>query len=311
MGNPSYWASVPVKEDLTPHGLRRIDCAVRRHFSGASDGRSEMIKKNYWANRSVPRGNALGSLLKRSRITQWLTNIIFSVRASDEVFLSGVLRQRNVRSVLDVACGGGKAVIPSVADYVVGVDIDGFPAHQALSKGYTECVEYRPPAYAFIISREVDAVTAVNLNAHVSQSAYRTILCQALSFLRPSGIVILIHEYDNDGISYRWMRRNRRKFRRLVEGMEHWYLRYESEFLNSVQNDFPGLRLVRRQALTCGILPALHYYVYWREKDPGPFGAKALLGLDVPLSIMNFLQTWAASDVDRCFLVGYVFEKQA
>ena len=266
--------------------------------------------KNYWANRSVRSGYRIGHLLKRSRLTQALTNIVFSLRASDEVFLATVLRRRNVQSVLDVACGGGKAVIPAVAEYVVGADISGFPAGEALAKGYATCVEYRSPEYQFTIDREVDAVTAVNLNAHISHTGYRTILGRALGFLRTKGVLVLIHEYDNDGISYRLMRRNPKKFKRFVEGMEHWHLTHESEFLKSVEADFPELRLVRRRALTCGMLPGLHYYAYLMEKDPGPFAAKVLIGADIPLSLINYLQSRIGSRLDRCFLVGYVFEKE-
>jgi hypothetical protein len=127
-----------------------------------------MNMKNYWDGRLVRSSNSIGSLIKQSRLTQGLTNIIFSVRSSDEIFIARALRERGARSVLDVACGLGKAVIPSIADYTAGVDIAGYPTDITLSKGYQECVQYNAPSYDFEISRQVDAITCIYLNAHIS-----------------------------------------------------------------------------------------------------------------------------------------------
>jgi SAM-dependent methyltransferase len=267
-------------------------------------------QKNYWENRAVSPGNRFGQLLKRSRPTRALTNILFSVRASDEIFVSDELRRRDAQSVLDVACGGGKAVIPSIARHVTGVDIAGFPAHEALAKGYGECVEYHPPDYHFSVSRPIDAVTAINLNAHIPADSYRTILRRAVETLRPGGILILVHEYDNHGLSYRWMRRDRRKFDRMVEGMEHWHFEFEARFMATVP-ELGDLDLVRRRPLTGGLLPSVHYYGYIRERDPGPLARKALLLADVPISLINYAQCRLTTAFNKSFLVGYVFEKRA
>jgi SAM-dependent methyltransferase len=266
--------------------------------------------KEYWEGRTVRPANSLGNVIKRSPVARGLADLLFSVRASDEIFLARALSQRGARSVLDVACGPGKAVIPSVADYVAGVDIKGFPAGIALAKGYDECVEYEPPDYEFELGREVDAVTAINLNAHIPPESYRRILDRALRFLRPGGTLILIHEYDNDGASYRWMHRRRDKFDRFVKGMEHWYLRYEQETMDDIAAGLAGLRLVRRRPLTAGLLPSIHYFAYSAERNPGRLLQACFLAADIPISLVNYVQGRLFAGRNKCFLVGYVYEKQ-
>jgi SAM-dependent methyltransferase len=266
--------------------------------------------KNYWESRSVGKSPSLASIVKRSRLTQSIAGALLSLRAADEAFLARALRRRKVRSVLDLACGSGKAVLPSVADYTAGVDIVGFPAEEALAKGYDEVREYEAPDYAFDLGRTVDAVTAINLNAHIPSEAYGRILGQGLRFLRPGGTLILIHEYDNHGASYRWMRRDDKKFRRFVEGMEHWHLDFEEQFLEQARGRLPGMKLVERRPLTAAILPSIHYYAYAAQKDPGPWLRKLFLATDVPLSLANSIQCRLTDAFNRSFLVGYVFEAQ-
>lgn len=265
--------------------------------------------KEYWEGRAVRPPNSIGSVVKRSPLTRGAVDVLFSVRASDEIFLARVLKERGIRSVLDVACGPGKAVIPSIADYVAGVDIKGFPAQIALAAGYDECVEYEPPDYEFELSRQVDAVAAINLNAHIPPQSYRRILDRALRFLRPGGTLILIHEYDNDGASYRGMHRKRDKFDRFVKGMEHWHLRYEQETMDELDSGLGGLRLVRRRPLTAGLLPAIHYYAYSAGRNPGRFLQACFVAADIPISMINWVQARLFAGRNKCFLVGYVYEK--
>ena len=266
-------------------------------------------QKNYWQGRPIHGGSRIASMLKRSVATRALMNLLFSVRTADEVFLAKALISRGVTSVLDVACGAGKTLLPTVARHVAGVDIRGYPVQQALAKGYGECVEYDAPGYEFEIAKPVDAATIINLNAHVSQESYATILERTLRFVRPGGTVILVNEYNNDGISYRWMRRRAHKFQRFVNGMEHWHLGYEADFLTFVADRVPELRLVERQPLVASLLPSLHYYAYVAESDPGPIARKALVLADIPISIANNVQRSLAEAFNKSFLVGYVYER--
>lgn len=266
-------------------------------------------QKNYWAGRQVASASRFGSFLKRSALTRGLTELMFSVRAADEAFLARTLERRKVRSILDIACGSGKAVIPVLVDFVAGVDITGYPKAQALAKGYQICLDYDPPAYAIDLGREVDAVAAINLNAHIPPESYEQILARGLALLRPGGTLILIHEYDNDGLSYRWMHRDRRKFERFVNGMEHWHLRNERDTLKSLDATLDGLRLVARQPLTAGLLPSVHYYAYARQRDPGRLLHRMFVMSDIPVSIANYLQCRLTRSFNKSFLVGYVYEK--
>jgi SAM-dependent methyltransferase len=267
-----------------------------------------MDMKNYWDERLVKSSNSIGSFIKQSRLTQGLTNILFSVRSSDEIFIARTLRERGVRSVLDVACGLGKAVIPSIADYTAGVDIAGYPTEITLSKGYNECVQYDAPEYDFAISRQVDAITCINLNAHVSFAAYQQIIKQALRFLRPGGIVILINEYDNDGISYRLLHRNKDKFDRLVRWMEHWHYEYEADFTKKFQAAFGSLKLTSRKPLIADLLPSLHYYVYYTGHNPPPAFNRPFIISDIPLSIVNYALSLLSPRFNKSFIVAYVYE---
>lgn len=266
--------------------------------------------KDYWDNRNVKPPSRLGSMIKRSAATRGLTDVLFSLRASDEAFLARTLRRRRVRSVLDLACGPGKAVIPSIAAETFGVDIAGFPKEQALAKGYDQCFEYSPPDYEFDLGRQVDAVTAINLNAHIPAESYARILQNGLRALKPGGTLILIHELDNNGLSYRWMHRNREKFRRFVDGMEHWHLSFEDETLKDIAGPLKDMRLIKRSPLIAGFLPSMHYYAYKKERDPRSLLRRLFVLSDIPVSIMNFMQCRLAPNFNKSFLVGYVYEKK-
>lgn len=267
--------------------------------------------KHYWAGRQVASASSFGSLLKRSALTRGLTELLFSVRVADEAFLARALQRRKVRSMLDIACGSGKAVVPSLVDFVAGVDITGYPKEQALAKGYNLCLDYDPPDYHIALDRQVEAVTAINLNAHIPAEAYARILTRGLEFLKPGGALILIHEYDNEGLSYRWMHRHQRKFERFVHGMEHWHLRSEGETLKSLAPTVDGMRLITRHPLTAALLPSIHYYAYARQRDPGALLRRLFVLTDVPVSIANYVQCRLSQSFDRSFLVGYLYEKPA
>ena len=267
-----------------------------------------MSTKNYWDDRLVRSSNNIGSLIKRSPLTQGLTNMVFSVRSSDEIFIARTLKRRGIKSVLDVACGLGKTVIPSIAEYTAGVDIVGYPTDITLGKGYQECVQYDAPDYNFEISRQVDALTCIYLNAHVSFASYRRIISNSLRFLRPGGVAILINEYDNDGISYNLMRRDRDKFDRLVKWMEHWHFEYEAHFTEKFQAAFSALKLIHRKPLITGLLPALHYYAYYTGHNPSSAFTGPFILADAPLSVMNYMLGLLSPRFNKCFTVGYVYE---
>jgi SAM-dependent methyltransferase len=264
--------------------------------------------KDYWAARPAKAASGFGAALKRSPITRGLMGFLFSLRAADEAFIARALKGK--RAVLDIACGSGKPVIPAIADYVAGVDITGYPKNLALSKGYTECAEYDPPGYEFSIGRQVDAVTAINLNAHIPFESYEGILRRALAFLRPGGTVIIINEYDNAGFSYRGMKRNRAKFDRMVAGMEHWHLEKEKNFLAKLNQAFPEITRAERHPLVAGLLPSAHYHAYSTEREPTRLETSIMLLADLPLSVLNSIQCRLFKGYDRCFLVGYVFRKR-
>ena len=139
--------------------------------------------KEYWDARSVGDGDSLvrklGRRLKSSRVGLGLLSFFLSSRVADEHFLRNVLRRYSPSSVLDVACGAGKPVLPANVDEVYGVDITGFPQHLAEQIGYKRAIAYDAPDYEFSLDTKVDLVTCINLNAHIPFDSLRRIQAES------------------------------------------------------------------------------------------------------------------------------------
>jgi SAM-dependent methyltransferase len=257
---------------------------------------------DYWdrRNKQVSRLSAL----KRRPLVQWL----LSVRIGDEAFirtrLSGLGRPR----VLDVACGVGKMQISALAGTTYGVDIAGFPSHVAAGRGY-RTVEYAPPGYAFTLPESVDVVTCVDLNAHVDFETFATIIRSALSHLGAGGRLLLIGEFDNDGIGYRVMKWSPARFRDYVLGMKHWHFSRESEFIGRFEALFPELGQTERAEVVC-VPPLSHFYACFAGRDVSTSLGRALfLAADVGLSLLNNLLRRRPAP-DSAFRVGFVYERR-
>jgi hypothetical protein len=145
-------------------------------------------------------------------------------------------------------------------------------------------------------------------NYHISFEAYQQIISKSLRFLRSGGIAILINEYDNDGISYRLMHRNRDRFASLVKWMEHWYFEYETDFTEKFQAAFNNLKLVCRKPLIAGLLPSLHYYAYCTGHNPPPVFNGPFIVSDIPLSIINYTLSRLSPRFNKSFTVAYIYE---
>lgn len=58
-----------------------------------------------------------------------------SIRIGDEKFIKSSLKELQVNTILDIACGAGKDILVDYSQNCIGIDIDGYPAELALKKG--------------------------------------------------------------------------------------------------------------------------------------------------------------------------------
>jgi hypothetical protein len=255
---------------------------------------------NYWETRAK-RVSRL-SAVKRWPILQWL----LSVRIGDEAFIRKQLTRLGQPIVLDVACGVGKMQIAAVARRTYGVDIAGFPKEVAVERGYIVS-EYTPPNYVFQLPEPVGAITCIDLNAHVEFESFTKLIQSSLNHATTGGQLILIGEFDNDGIGYWLMKRAPARYQRYVLGMKHWHFARESEFLKRFEDHFPELRRILRTEIVC-IPPLSHFYACFANKDvKGGVMKAGFLAADILLSLINNLLRFVPAE-DTAFRVGYVYE---
>lgn len=267
---------------------------------------SKTIDKNYWDKRSSSVG--FTAYFRDKLIDSFLfpiASFIFSTRISDQWFIKQALSDS--KGVLDVACGVGKKIIASKS-YAAGVDIAGFPEYLAKSIGYDELSTYEPPSYQFSIAEKVDSITIINLNAHISFDAFLAILKSSLEFLKDGGRVVMINEYNNDGLSYKIFHQNQKSLDRFVNGMEHFHFEYEDQFLEKLNRD-TNLKLLVRKPLTGSFLPFMHYIAYFLKTSNYRLWKIPSLIFDAIFGVINSLQCRFLNLNNKSFLVGYEFTK--
>lgn len=263
------------------------------------------VNKNYWDQRKSSSG--FFAYFRDKLINSIFFPIIafiFSTRISDQKFLEESLLDSN--SVLDVACGAGKKILAS-KPFTAGVDISGYPKELAINNGYDELCVYDPPTYEFTLSKKVDAITVVNLNAHISFDAFLSILKSSSKHLKAGGKIVMINEYDNNGLSYRIFHQNQKKLDSLVNGMEHFFFEYENQFLEKLNQNI-RLSLVARKPLIGSFLPCMHYSAYFFRHSNYKFWKIPSLFVDAIFGVMNSIQCRLFKLDNKSFLVGYEFK---
>ncbi len=265
--------------------------------------------KQYWTGRKITTSKIRELLirLKRNGGIIRLLSFFYSTKMANEHFVRSALNHGYIKNVLDIACGSGKHAV--AAKYAIGIDITGYPEDMARAKGYKELYCYCPPEYKIELKMKVDAIVLINLNAHICWDTFATILKNALPYLNKRGRVIIVNEYNNNGITYRLFRRRPLKYSRLVNGMYHFHLEYENKFMDKILNTFQALKLNKRKPLIGGVVPFIQYYGYLFEKTPYKLLWYLSMLFDIPLSMINNIQTALFPLYNKSFLVGYTFEK--
>ncbi len=244
--------------------------------------------RDYWKNRAK-QYDARFIKIKNYLKTNLFIDFFWSVRYAEQYFLKKYINNNDV--VLDVACGAGKEILVKKAKKVIGIDISGYPKNIALSKGYYKCLEYEYLDYKIEINdKDIDIVTAINLNAYVSFEVFKKILFNALKNLKKDGKILLIAELDNDGIGYRVMKKiSPSKFKRYVLGMQHNFLEYEDTLKQKIEKEFPNLKLLYERDLVI-MSPFSRYLAFCCNKNIDNIILKILSYLvDIPISLFNNL----------------------
>ena len=267
---------------------------------------------DYWATRRAPiRAEALRRRLKRITWVNAAVSTIMSTRRGSDTFLLQTIKEFGLRSVLDVACGEGNAAL-AAGCRTSGADIDGAPLGRARRLGYERTFTYRAPQYDIGLSEEVDAVTAIAVNAHVPFQTLQSILAAGARKLRPGGVIVIVAECDNEGLSYKMLRRvNRPGFDSLVNSMGHYFLESESSFLRKLLAAMPDFDLHSRQAIVGSFVPYFQYRHALTLRDAATRTEQAAaFGFDALFGMVNRAQLAFSDAVGASFLVGIILHKR-
>jgi SAM-dependent methyltransferase len=282
-----------------------------RQMRDPAHSATEPKRDDYWDSRKpTPRFQSIRQRLKRSERLNMLASWILSTRRGDEVFLLRTVRQLGLRTVLDVACGPGKAALATACE-TYGVDIPGAPLDVARALGYRATLTYEPPRFDFKLDREVDAITAIALNAHIPFDALVSILRSSLRYLKRGGYVVILAELDNRGVSYELIRRwDPSSFEGLVKAMGHAYFESEDSFLGKLGSALPELQIQARTAIVGSALPYLQYRHALTGSDPRTLGEETLACVfDGVVGLLNQLQLAFTDAKGKSFMVGITLRR--
>lgn len=262
---------------------------------------------DYWGVRR-PSRRSFRSFLKNDR----LISTVFNLRAGAEGFLKrelAALRQANrieTVKVLDIACGWGVSFASNDDVEFYGVDIAGFPKDITLGNGYKAAREYAGDLEIPYDDGMFDACTIINLNAHISNDLYARLLVQAKRKLRPGGLMLLIAELNNRGLSYGLMRLfSHSRFDRMVAGMDHTNFIFESDFDRFIESE--GLEIISKSTIIGNILPFFHYTSWAINDSPYDTLRYPAFAADMVNSLFDgSLTAIGLGGEGRRFNVGYV-----
>lgn len=261
----------------------------------------------YWTERDPKGRRSFRTMLGDDRIISRL----LSLRAGSEAFLKGEIdRVRSetgfeVVKVLDIACGWGVSFAASGKAQFYGVDIPGFPKSVTISNGYIDAQEYGENLEIPYADDLFDICTIVNLNAHIPTSLYSQLLDQARKKLKPNGVLLIVAELDNNGLSYSLMRSlSPTSLDRMVAGMDHTNFLFESEFDQILAES--KVTIGKKLTVVGNMLPVLHYISWAFNKSPYDAFRYPAFIVDAGLSLFdNVLTILRLGGPGRRFIVGY------
>jgi SAM-dependent methyltransferase len=265
----------------------------------------------YWNTRTATAfAGGVRRTLKRVRWVNAVVSAVMSTRRGADTYLLSLVQTLGLSSVLDLACGEGKAALATECE-AYGADIEGAPLEQAKLLGYKQTFTYCGPEYRIALDRQVDAVTAIAVNAHIPFDIFAAILREGIRHLSVGGYVIILAELDNRGASYELLRRvNRSGFTALVNAMGHFYLEHEDQLLAKLGDEFGELELHSRTAVVGSLVPYLQYRHALTGGDAETLAEHAFAFLfDAAAGLANRAQLAVSEARGSSFMVGLVFRK--
>ena len=268
--------------------------------------------ENYWNNRVVTRASRR-KFLGNDTLISWL----FNLRCGRDAFLKNQLKKLSKAgafkssspTILDIGCGWGLSFARGVGGEFYGVDIDGFPKDIALSNGYKDVQSYNHSENGSLLipfeDKKFDAAVMVNLNAHIEPDGFSDLLGTIASRLKGDAPIYIVAELDNDGLSYKTMRRiSHSKTKRLISGMQHVNFVTEEKFDEVLREH--GFVIKKKETIIGNLLPFRHYHAFFGGKKNSFFLRSPALLIDIFLSALDRCVTVCGGGQEgKRFLVGY------
>jgi hypothetical protein len=212
----------------------------------------EDVGGNYWSNRERKKVSIL-EFFRKNHLLTYIFGTLLPMRFGNEYRVLTWLKAIRPFNLLDLGCGVGKIQIPTLCHNAVGIDIPGFPKDSILSKGYKKALVYEAPYYQFSIPEVLkpNAITIINLNAHICSDTFFSILEGALKNTASGNVhILMINEYKGHNFVYQLMQKlNMVKFNQMVAAQQHDYFSTRNEFITLFENRFPQLKPISNCAV--------------------------------------------------------------
>ncbi len=266
---------------------------------------------DYWKNRDSFDLKFIG--IKRKLLNCLVVKFFISMRLGEDFFILEELRKKRavqlIKSaplkVLDVGCGRGRDIAYLEAFDFYGVDIAGFPRDLALKKGYKAAESYDSNLSIPFTELFFDAAIIVNVNAHISNNAFIRLLSETKKKLKKDGIIIIIAELNNYGLSYDFMRKSSvRRFNKFVSCMDHTNLIMEDVFTSLLHE--AHLQICSKTIVMGQFLPLAQYLGFFEIPIKLRCFRHFSLCIDVVLSILDNCLKYFLRDYKKGFQIGYV-----
>ncbi|GEM_PF-2607543 len=267
----------------------------------------------YWTSRNSFNNSML--LIKKFLFKHGLAKPLLSIRYGDEVYIAEMIREYKKKmsisahssiNILDVGCGAGVDIAFFGIDHYYGVDIDGFPREVAIEKGYHDARNYGVNLQIPYKDNSFHVALIIDVNAHINEKQFLNILTEISRVLKKDGLVIIVAELNNSGISYNYFRTNSPKlYYEFIEAMDHINNQYEIEFDQSLNSG--SIVILHKKILIGQLLPLIHYFFYFKINTTSKLFKFLSIFIDVLLSFADqLINKFVFGKKNKSFLVAYV-----
>lgn len=236
--------------------------------------------KKYWDTRKVRRSKLQILYRTISKMPYFFSSLFFSINLGTELWITKCLRKKNIKSCLDIGCGAGFRFAKYIDCKFYGVDIPTAPLDECkFSNDYTEAKAYLDE-YEIPYDQQFDCGICVNLNAHVSDEIFVSLLKKAFKKIKTGQSIFVVLELDNDGYVYKKFKNyDKNRFELFVHNMHHDNLRY-FDYIEDIliKNGF-YIKLI--DPIVGPFIPSSHLYAYFNKNNSSKI-------LDLIFSVLNY-----------------------